>query len=288
MYRYLVCLLLCGCAPGVYSLKWDNDIFGGRGTDHDYTNGLRVGRNVSSETGSSDVFIGQLIYTPANKQATSYQPTQRPYAGFLYGGVTENYIRSPNIRDSYGFTGGVVGPSAGGEAVQNTVHRWINNRTAKGWRHQIKDEPALMGTVERSYWYPVSNNIDVTSTAGVNLGNVFTQGYTSISGRIGTNLDTPFDSGGPIFPRATIPKPSAYLLGTLLGRAVARNIFLDGNTFRDSASIGREVFVGEARLGFMAEYKKYKVGFIRMFQTKEHDGETRGARFGEIILGYEW
>ncbi len=290
MKAYLAALviLLTGCAPGGYSLKWDNDIFGGLGSDHNYTNGISVTRRGTNPTGSYDAYVGHLIFTPRNKQASTYQPDQRPYAGYLYTGFVQHYVRSPNIQDSLGLSAGIVGPHAFGEQVQNTVHRWINNKTAKGWDNQLKDEPALVVSAERSYWLPINRHVDITSTAGVNLGNVFTQGFSSVSGRIGHNLDIPFDGGGPIFPRVTTPKPSVYVLGTVLGRAVARNIFLDGNTFRDGPSIDREVFVGEARLGFMATYKKYKVGFVRMFQTKEHDGETRGARFGEIILGWEW
>jgi len=129
MYRLIIlAVILSGCS-GAWTLKEDNDFFGGRNSDQNYTQGLRV----SQDTEGVETYVGQLLYTPANKQLTTYQPNQRPYAGYLYAGQLHTTVRSPNIADTKGLTVGIIGPHAYGEQTQNTVHKWIKNKTAKGW-----------------------------------------------------------------------------------------------------------------------------------------------------------
>jgi len=73
MYRLIIlAVILSGCS-GAWTLKEDNDFFGGRNSDQNYTQGLRV----SQDTEGVETYVGQLLYTPANKQLTTYQPTKR-------------------------------------------------------------------------------------------------------------------------------------------------------------------------------------------------------------------
>jgi lipid A 3-O-deacylase len=285
MYRLIIlAVILSGCS-GAWTLKEDNDFFGGRNSDQNYTQGLRV----SQDTEGVETYVGQLLYTPANKQLTTYQPNQRPYAGYLYAGQLHTTVRSPNIADTKGLTVGIIGPHAYGEQTQNTVHKWIKNKTAKGWGNQLHDEPAIMGTLERAVYLPFSPAADIKATTGVNIGTPITQGYFGLLSRYGHNLPDWIRAGGLIFPRLPDAKAvSAYVLGGGLVRFVGYNVFLDGNTFRDSGSIDKELVVAEARLGFAVEYAGYKLGFMRILQTREHAGEKHGARFGEIELGYNW
>jgi lipid A 3-O-deacylase len=87
---------------GTLSLLFENDIF--YNTDRDYTNGVAIAwttapadtpefaidlaRSVPffGQTGEvrTTYSIGQNIYTPSNLKLTDPDPTDRPYAGFLY------------------------------------------------------------------------------------------------------------------------------------------------------------------------------------------------------------
>lgn len=283
--KYLVLLLLLTSC----TFKLDNDLLvPSHASDKSYTNGFEFSTLPSpDDSGSHNYSFGQVFYTPEHKQVKEYLPNERPYAAFLYGKYGQTYRRNVNTYDRAEFTAGIVGPRALGGETQNTVHRIVGDRTAKGWNNQIHDEPGIILTGERTLYYGGGKS-DLKTTVGGNLGNVFTQGYISSTARFGMDLHDG-NNNGPIFPR--IPreesKLSYYILTGVLGRAVARNIFLDGNTFRSSASIDKEPLVGEYRLGFGVEKGNYKFQYFYIVQGKEFDGDS-GQRFGEIQITTGW
>lgn len=278
----LASVFLYSCA-GSWHLQENNDFFKPVGNnDEKYTQGARL----TYREGDHDYYVGQSIYTPSDKKSTEPLPDQRPYAGYLYAGYTRRFVRTPRVFDSIGASVGVVGPSALGEQAQNEVHRLIGQNTAKGWRNQLKDEPAVVLTAERTWHDIYGEYVDGVSTLGCNLGNVFTQVYSSYKVRAGYNLPPVLVSGSPIFPRNPRSGLSVYVFGEALERAVARNIFLDGNTFRESASIEKKPFVTEGRVGISVERGQYAVRYILMFQTEEYEGEGSRNGFGEVSVSW--
>lgn len=287
----LIVAILTGCS-GQQSFKWDNDLFiPDKTSDRYYTNGLEYSTTYPDSTGSHSYSLGQIFYTPGDKQAKEPLPEERPYAGFLYGGYARTYSETPLQSTRLGIKAGIVGPHAYAGETQNTVHRAIGDRTAKGWDNQLGTEIGIIGTYERQYYHYASERIDCQTTLGGNLGNVFTQGYSSFLFRLGINLHNDSNDNGPIFPRlprkTNRERMSYYLHGGVLGRVVAHNITLDGNTFRDSAHIDKEPFVGEYRLGFGVEKGMYKFQYFYIVQSKEFDGDS-GQRFGEIQINTGW
>src|SRR5262249_28619237 len=137
---------------------------------------------------------------------------------------------------------GLIGPAAGGEWVQNNFHRLINDTPAMGWANQLHNEPTL-GLIFERRWRTNHGVVledpklefDVVPRLGVAVGNV--SDYISAGGqlRIGKDLQNDF---GPPRPRPALPGSEGfighgfgwYFFVGLGGEAVARNIFLDGNT----------------------------------------------------------
>jgi hypothetical protein len=72
------------------------------------------------------------------------------------------------------------------------------------------------------------------------------------------------------------------------GRAVARDIFLDGNTFRDSPSVDKENFVGDFEIGIAATYGSMRASFTQIYRTKEFKGQKGNDRFGAISLSWRF
>lgn len=279
----LIALVLTGCS-GSWQLQENNDYFKPIGNkDEKYTQGLRLTNTHLDDSGSHSYYVGQSIYTPLNKQITTYQPDDRPYAGYLYGGYTASFLRSPVIQDNISVTAGVVGPSALGEQAQNETHRLMDIRTAKGWSNQLHDEPTLMLTAERQYFTPLHRYFDTVSTLGGNLGNVFTQAYAESYIRAGYNLLTP-TSFAPIRPTASRSNNSYYVFLGGVERAVGRNIFLDGNTWQDSPSIGKNTFISEGRLGLCIDLSDIELRYTYSARTREYKGEARGMAYGEISI----
>ena len=72
------------------------------------------------------------------------------------------------------------------------------------------------------------------------------------------------------------------------GRLVARNIFLDGNTFRDSASVERKWPVADLSVGASLNYKNTKLTYALVYRTEEFVGQSAGELFGSITASIEF
>lgn len=81
----------------------------------------------------------QSIFTPEDKRRSDFIVDDRPYAGWLYGGLALLADTGKEL-DTFELNIGVVGPSSGGEWVQDNVHRTIGSTKAAGWDNQLEDE----------------------------------------------------------------------------------------------------------------------------------------------------
>ena len=206
---------------GTWSAVIENDKFIS-GTDRDYTTGTHLSwlsapgdvPNWANELAASIPLLasggkrrigynfGQSLFTAEDTEATALVRDNRPYAGWLYGGVAL-MSEKPNTLDTIQLDVGIIGPSAFGEQVQNSFHRLIGSPESNGWDNQLNDEPGVLLIYERKWrtpdWRFSDDNsrlgIDATPHIGATLGNVFTYAATGIGLRIGQNL--PSDFGPP-------------------------------------------------------------------------------------------
>jgi hypothetical protein len=107
----------------------------------------------------------------------------------------------------------------------------------------------------------------------------------------GSSLITP--GGGTVAPvRMQDPRLAAAshfgvtFFAGVDGRAVARNIFLDGNTFCDSASVDKNYLVADISAGVSVIFKKFKLTYTQVYRTEEFQGQDGGELFGSINLAY--
>lgn len=245
--------------------------------------------------------IGQNIYTPEDTQTTAYQPNDRPYAAWLYGSVMFQSYRpavddhGPARLDTWELQIGAVGPAALGEQVQNTVHRTLGVDTAKGWDNQLENEPGVNLVYERKWRLSTDGartgwGADLIPHAGFSLGNVFT--YANAGGSIRLGYHLPADFG------TSLIRPSGdsnagrrerfgvWLFGSVDGRAVARDITLDGNTFEDSPSIDKKPFVADLVGGIAIGTRHLQLTYAQALRTKEFEGQDGHQVFGSLSLSY--
>ncbi len=302
---------------GVISLIFENDLF--TGTDYGYTNGARLSytsseegmpayiRKASSylpllkEEGKKriSVAVGQNIFTPRDIQATEFIENDFLYAGWLYGSL-EILSDQDEKFDNVGLTIGMVGPSSKAEQTQKYIHQVKGVIMPKGWNNQLKDEPGINFTYERK-WRKIfvselfGMGFDVMPHVGANLGNVNTSTATGATFRLG--YDLPADYGPPrIHPNLSgsdffIPtrKFSGYLFSTFEISAVARDIFLDGNTFKDSHSIEKRSFVKNLQLGGTLIYKDMRFSYTHVISTQKFKGQQdKYTQFGGITFSYRF
>ena len=65
-------------------------------------------------------------------------------------------------------------------------------------------------------------------------------------------------------------------------------MFLDGNMFRDSHSVNRKPFVGEAQAGIAAQWGNFRVSLGQVLRSKEFDGQAGSQSFGSLALQYQF
>ncbi len=297
----------------------ENDSLGVAGTDKNYTSGVRLGyldvnadlpdiaytldRVIPTfginETSSVFYSLGQNIYTPQNIQSREQDPDDRPWAAHLYGSiglvtVTDNHL------DEIELGVGIVGPAALGEQAQKFVHTHIttDSPTPRGWSNQLNHEPTLsLGWQRRfpDYWSIDAGGLSLGASPyyGATVGNVHTFADVGFSLRLTPDDDLWQD--GPVRVKPGLPgtgyfdRPddgwSWYLFAGLEGRAVARNIFLDGNTFSNSHSVDKKVFVADANAGLALTYDRYRMSYTMVYRTKEFEGQDDPGVFGALSFG---
>lgn len=277
---FLLWCLLAGCTTSTkYSLRADNDYFSPSNQDKNYTQGIRVSGEVPDSSGTHEYYAQQLFYTPYHKKTLEVLPGERPYAGYAAAGYKANWSRSGTLVDILGVEIGVVGPHAYAKETQREFHKLLGQSYPAGWDTQLHDRGIVNLTAERKHRTLFSGS-DFISTVGANFGNLFDQGYLSGTLRVGHNLGADFYNVDTIFPRLAHDPWSYYWFATVLGRAVAYNVFLDG--------LNKEEFVGEGRIGFSVKYENFSLGYTLVKMTKEFETEKQGMDFGEIKLGVGW
>jgi len=254
---------------------------------------------IDSEDRLTFVFaVGQNMYTPEDITLPTPDPADRPYAGWLYAtfGVAVEDAQN-NLLHNLALDVGVVGPLSLAGPTQRMWHKLIDTRTPRGWDHQLKNEPGLVLTYEARMRQSLTTTVegievDVTPKGGVALGNIFTHGAVGASLRVGQNLDLDY---GPPFIRPSLPGAGLvkrrdawgwYLFAGIEGRAVARNIFLDGNTFADSPSVERIPFIGDLQFGIAATMGSVRLSFTQILRTEEFKGQRGGDHYGSLALTY--
>ena len=238
--------------------------------------------------------VGQNIYTPASKQPMA-DPKDRPYAGWAYGGLMLGSY-SPKEANTLEVQLGVIGPSSGAAWVQDHFHDLIRAARFLGWNNQLRDEVAFDILAERRWrptrlwsadWKdPTALSIDSTDHLDAALGTVQVSAAAGRALRLGIGLDAdygpprirPAPSGSDFIMQAH--DWSAYVFAGLEGRAVAHDIFLDGNTFLNSPHVDKRWWVWEATSGAVARWRGLRVGYTYVWQSEEFLGQRGPQKFG--------
>jgi lipid A 3-O-deacylase len=245
--------------------------------------------------------VGQNFYTPNDTDTAALIPTDRPYAGWLYLGVGIVW-KNATVRNSVVFDLGVVGPWALAEETQRFTHEVVGSDEPRGWDNQLHNEFGIVGTYDCTWRWPKHErrggfDWELLPHAGFAVGNVAIYANVGAELRFGFNLPDDFGSS-TINTSAVTSTPVDGVMGAersggdfgihlftrVDGRAVAHNIFLDGNTFRDSHSVHSKVFVADLSAGVVLNYRNTGITFAAVYRTKEFDGQEEAQIFGTISL----
>jgi hypothetical protein len=244
-----------------------------RGSDEDFLPGISrqdwcslfCGKDFAKGSFNTGYAVGQNIYTPADITIAAPQPNDRPWGGLLYGSriarvtYVDKWLKAQR-QDRIEVSLGIVGPAALAKEAQTFVHHVIDVDRPEGWDNQLKTEPVLQLRYETALRWPEGNggNTDFIARARGHLGNAFTSVEADVTWRIGWNLSgfgvqaIPATRAAAVMGREANGLTDSGWRGgfNLFARAgmkaVAHNIFLDGNSFASNdIRIERNPFVVE-------------------------------------------
>lgn len=309
-------------------LTIDNDLLAG--SDANYSHGFRLSAGSSALSGFDDgrlpaslqsinvllsrllatassncnagytqlLTLGQAIYTPEDKEAEALVPDQRPYAGWLYGGLSLQQ-RSGDYLQRITLNLGMVGPAALGNQSQDLIHKIGPWSEFQGWDNQLNNEPGLQLLWEGARkWQGTATagwGSDAVAHYGVSLGNVATFAHMGGEWRYGWRLsddfgslrlrpgsDTPMTDGNGTL--LATQRRSVHLFLALDGRWVLRDIFLDGNTFTDSHKVDKKPLVADLAFGVALEWGELALSLARIQRTREFRQHHASQGFGSLAI----
>lgn len=246
--------------------------------------------------------LGQNIYTPTVTRDRVPDPADRPYAGWSY--VEAAFVsKTAAVADTFSFQVGLVGPNSIAEDAQRQVHRWTGGAIPQGWDYQLRNEVGANLVYERR-WRLYARTLhgtlgaDLIPHAGLSLGNVQTYANAGGTLRFGINLPSDFGvqlarpgsvGGTPtddLDPRVAPDRNvSFFLFGAIDGRAVGRDIFLDGNTSGSGRSVDKRAWVADGSLGAGLIGGPWQLTYTQVWRTREFRTQRGSStNFGSLTL----
>ncbi len=266
-----------------FRVHYENDYFSG--TDIYYTQGINleyvhpvIGNFLSSKllirSPSKETKFGVSLehegFTPTSISHPEILYGDRPFAACLFlktFSIVNDLKRRERISSSV--SAGAIGPMAGGEPMQETIHRWVNAKQPQGWHNQIQNDVILNYQVayERSL-VRYKKYFLFSGTAGARAGTFNTKATLGTSLMVGY-FDDPFTN----FSKQK-SKTQVYIYAEPLLNWVGYDATLQGGLINKSSAytiafsaISRYVFQGNA--GLVIKLRGLQLEYFQTFLSKE-------------------
>jgi hypothetical protein len=245
--------------------------------------------------------LTQEINTPADTSNPNPPATDLPYSAALYAGWGYGKILDRGGRKDCIFSVeaklGIIGPSAGGETIQNKFHDLIGQPQSSGWGTQIPDEVLLNVDAEFRRRFDLDSTghgyRDLIARGAVELGTMRTEALFGAQLRWGVNLDK---SWGHTFirhsngydPVATMKTDgsranfSYWAFADTQVEVVVRNYATDGTNFRESRGVTRSPVVLQCAVGMTFQVYACSATYFIAVRTKEFETQDGAHLFGGL------
>lgn len=294
-------------APHAITIRVDNDAFDfwmkpWNRPDEEYTSGVHIdddggdapawsraflARRTPCSVGlrscrTSRLELGQDIYTPSvSVDSNRAAPGSRPNAGWLFISQTARALDEDRSSD-FTLTMGMTGPPSLAQYTQALAHRAAPafNRPTD-WTHQLEFEPGVIARYEERRRFVLGERgwfgADVLPRVAGSVGNVTTAAEAGADARVGFHLPHPWLLEQDLF--------SAAFTAGAAERAIARDLFLDGNTFARSKGVGHEPFVTSANFGVEVRSSAFVLGYRAQIDSRSYARGPKWHPWASLIGG---
>ena len=232
-------------------------------------------------------------YTPTSTESVEILYGDRPYAATLTARII-SYSSDDSLRKriTSSLTMGVIGPAAGGQAMQSTIHQWINDSQPLGWQNQIQNDIVI------NYEAGVENNL--ASSSGAFVLNVFgkmragtlnvkgSAGLVFVLGRLNRGMSEVFTPARPAADRTF----NYHLYWQPMVNLIGYDATLQGGVFNktspytiSSSDLTRQTFQSNA--GIVVRFGSINLEYFQTFLTREFETGKSHA-WGGVRVGVEF
>ncbi len=278
---------------------YDNDFF--TSTDGNYSQGINLEVvnlalkkfplskllvSIDSSVKKYGIALEHLAYTPTSIRNEEIIYGDRPFAACFYFKTFKLSVDTVrNLLLSSAIIAGVIGNNAGGEWMQKTIHRNLNNIEPLGWDNQIKNDIILNYdiTFEKALM-PYRKMVTFSSISKLSVGTLrdnFGTGFSVMAGIFDNPFYTSTDSGNDFQC-----KIYSSTLITLIGydASLQGGLFNNASPYTISAKdITRLVLSSEA--GITIQFKKLSAEYFQEIKSREFK-TGKYHRWGGIRLGW--
>lgn len=248
-------------------------------TDNFFTHGTRL-QYIDDRCGYT---IGQNIYTPHDKNSKDLIPTDRPYAGYLYGSIFDT-IYSDNGDSLWGeLQVGMIGPDTYAEQTQIFIHELIHSKIPLGWDNQIPNHFAFLLINRYTTHIYEKEYFAIDPYIGSSLGNLADIINIGFNIYAGYNLPPDRNQQRIIPFKGNIEKEwnsYAYLYAGIEPKLVLYNMLLEDHRF----SIHPESFVYDRNVGAVFGCEYFELSFTLCFRSKEFEEQYKAESFGSAKI----
>lgn len=303
------------------TLTLENDLFAGK--DGGYTNGIGYSwgygpYNDYAESSAPSWLVGlsdmlfihtsdprekavsfsvfQGMQTPEDIQAEALIEDDLPYAGLL-GWRSTLYAWDNEVADQFSVILGIVGPASLAEDTQKVVHRLTGSKKPQGWDNQLHNELVFSITGQRSWRFDMSNGegfgTDFLTFVSGSVGTYNSEVATSAMVRFGSGLEETFPAvsilpGRDINPLAGSAGDHFYMFLGAQARYVFNDIFVDGNTYRDSHSVTLKHEGFTVSAGAVWNWEQWGMLFSVAETSSPFEEREGKGRFGSLSITYRF
>ena len=281
-----------------FSFLFYNDVFAG--TDQHFTNGLALSYlgdtsfQDSSRT-TKGIAISQMIMTPEDISQTVAQYDDLPYAGYL---TLSGFIFQWDAKsfDEYRIELGVVGNESGARALQNFIHKILDNTPAQGWDTQLGTQVTLNALYRHGEitWKSSQNYLEMDwfNHYGIQIGNYISDVFAGSIFRIGKNYRKNFNVHYPSMKE----EASLLLIEQNHGLGWSASIGINANLLAYSYIMDEAINQGynfeknnlntNLYLGADFFYSRHKVSLFLQMLSPYTTSQTKPDKLGGFAYSY--